>query len=72
MKDQHIYDQDKSIDLFTDGSCTDNGRPFVEVGWGVHVHNSNKLGEYFDALSGQVQTNNRSELTAVESTLHLI
>ena len=71
VRDQNIYEEIKPTDLFTDGSCTDNGRPFVAAGWGVCVENSNRLGEYFGALPGRVQTNNRAELTAVEVALHL-
>ena len=71
VRDQNIYDEGKPTDLFTDGSCTDNGRPFAAAGWGVCVENSNRLGEYFGALPGRVQTNNRAELTAVEVALHL-
>ena len=66
-----VYDPMSPTDLYTDGSCSDNGRPFAAAGWGVHVHNSDQLGEFFGALPGQVQTNNRAELTAVEAALQL-
>ena len=66
-----IYDPEAPTDLYTDGSCTDNGRSFAAAGWGVHVHNSDQLGEYFGALPGQVQSNNRAELVAVEAALQL-
>ena len=71
VNDKLIYDPQLPTDLYTDGSCTDNGRPFAAAGWGVHVHNSDQLGEYFGALPDQVQTNNRAELTAVEAALQL-
>ena len=71
VHDRTIYDPDQPTDLFTDGSCKDNGRPFAAAGWGVHVHNSDVLGEYFGALPGQVQTNNRAELAAIEAALQL-
>ena len=51
---QTVYDETFPTDLYTDGSCTDNGRPFAAAGWGVHVHNSDELGEYYGALPGQV------------------
>ena len=66
-----IYDPSLPTDLYTDGSCYDNGRPFATAGWGVHVQNSDQLGEFFGALPGQVQTNNRAELAAVEAALQL-
>ena len=66
-----IYDKNLPTDFYTDGSCEDNGRPFATAGWGVYVHNSHQLGEYFGALPGQVQTNNRAELAAVEAALQL-
>ena len=71
MHDRTIYDPSKPTDLYTDGSCTDNGRPFAVAGWGVHVSNSDQLGEYSGTLAGQIQTNNRAELTAVEAALRL-
>ena len=71
VQDRDTYDPTKPTDLYTDGSCTDNGRPFAAAGWGVHVHNSDQLSEYFGALPGQVQTNNRAELAAVEAALQL-
>ena len=66
-----VYDPMAPTDLYTDGSCSDNGRPFAAAGWGVHVYNSDQLGEFFGALPGQVQTNNRAELAAVEAALQL-
>ena len=71
VQDRAIYDPNKPTDLYTDGSCSDNGRPFAAAGWGVHVVNSDQLGEYSGALAGQVQTNNRAELAAVEVALRL-
>ena len=71
VHDRTIYDPSKPTDLYTDGSCTDNGRPFAAAGWGVHVSNSDQLGEYSGALAGQIQTNNRAELAAVEAALRL-
>ena len=35
------------------------------------VHNSDTLGEYYGALPGVLQTNNRAELAAVEAALQL-
>ncbi len=40
VKDQPVYDNTQTTDLYTDGSCSDNGRPFTSAGWGVCVFNS--------------------------------
>ena len=66
-----IYDRSQPTYFYTDGSCMDNGRPWAAAGWGVCVTNSHTLGEYYGALPGQVQTNNRSELAAIEAALQL-
>ena len=66
-----IYDRRQPTVFYTDGSCADNGHPWAAAGWGVSVHNSPTLGDYFGALPGQVQTNNRAELTAIEVSLQL-
>lgn len=66
-----LADPGKPVDIFTDGSCLDNGRPWAAAGWGVYATNSTKLGEYYGALPGSVQTNNRAELAAVEVALQL-
>ena len=66
-----IYDRDQPTVFWTDGSCRDNGMPFATAGWGVCVHNSDTLGEFYGALPGVLQTNNRAELAAVEAALQL-
>ena len=58
VNERPIYNPEAPTDFYTDGSCTDNGKPFAAAGWGVHVTNSDRLGEYFGAVPGQVQTNN--------------
>ena len=58
-------------DLYTDGSCLDGGKPWAADGWGVHVVNSDKLGGYYAALAGSIQTNSRAELVTIEAALHL-
>ena len=67
-----IYDRSLPTIFYTDGSCTDNGRPFAAAGWGVCVHNSDKLAEFYGALPGAIQSNNRAELVAVEAALQLV
>lgn len=71
VNERATYDPSKPTDFFTDGSCTDNDRPFAAAGWGVCVINSDKLGEFYGALPGQIQSNNRADLAAVEASLQL-
>ena len=71
VRDRPVHDPELPTDLYTDGPCTDTGRPFAAAGWGVCVLNSDQLGEYHGALPGQVQTNNRAELAAIEAALLL-
>ena len=71
VNDKPIQDPLAPADFFTDGSCNDNGKPWAAAGWGVCVENSAELGEFFGAVPGQIQTNNRAELTAVEAALQL-
>ena len=68
---KHIANPGKPVDFYTDGSCSDNGRPWAAAGWGVFVHNSVALGEHYGALSGSIQSNNRAELAALEVALQL-
>ena len=67
-----VNDPAAPTDFYTDGSCSDNGKPWATAGWGVHVENSDELGEFFGAVPGQTQTNNRAELSAVEAALQLV
>ena len=41
------------------------------AGWAVHVANSDKLGDYYGALCGNIQTNSRVELVALEAAMQL-
>ena len=66
-----VVDTNKPTDLYTDGSCLDLGKPWAAAGWGVHVWNSDRLGDYYGALPGTIQTNSRSELMAIEAALQL-
>ena len=66
-----IYDQSQPTIFYTDGSCLSNGMPYASAGWGVCVHNSDTLGDFYGALPGQMQTNNRAELVAVEAALQM-
>ena len=66
-----LVDATAPTDLYTDGSCLDPGKPWAAAGWGVHVVNSDKLGDYYGALPGSIQTNSRAELVALEASLQL-
>ena len=46
-------------------------RPWTAADWGVCVRNSADLGDYYGALPGRIQTNNRAELAALEMGLQL-
>ena len=54
VNERPIYNPEAPTDFYTDGSYTDNGKPFAAAGWGVHVINSDRLGECFGAVPGQV------------------
>ena len=66
-----LVDATAPTDLYTDGSCLDPGKPWAAAGWGVHVVNSDKLGDYYGALPGITQTNSRAELVALDAALQL-
>ena len=66
-----VEDRARSMDIFIDGSCIDNGRPWAAAGWGVCVYNSADLGEFYGALPGRSQTSNRAELMALVIALRL-
>ena len=71
MEGRPVLDATAPTDLYTDGSCLDPGKPWAAAGWGVHVVNSDKLGDYYGALPGSIQTNSRAELVALEAALQL-
>ena len=66
LEGRPLMDVTAPTDLYTDGSCLDPGKPWAAAGWGVHAVNSDKLGDYYGALSGTIQTNPRAELAALE------
>ena len=66
-----VEDRARSMDIFIDGSCIDNGRPWAAAVWGVCVYNSADLGEFYGALPGRSQTSNRAELMALVIALRL-
>ena len=71
MEGRPVLDVTAPTDLYTDGSCLAPGKPWAAAGWGVHIVNSDKLGDYYGALPGNIQTNSRAELVALETALQL-
>ena len=68
---REVEDRSRPMDIYVDGSCFDNGRPWAAAGWGVCVHNSVDLGEFHRTLPVNCQTNNRAELMALVVALRL-
>ena len=66
-----VMEPDAPTDLYTDGSCLDPGKPWAAAGWGVHVANSDQMGDYYGALPVSSQTSSRAELSAIAAALQL-
>lgn len=62
----------KTLHLFTDGACSDNGKRGAKGGFGVHVYGLASLDISSPLLSNEPQTNNRAELRAIQAALDLI
>ena len=71
LEGRPLMDATAPTDLYTDGSCLNPAKPWAAAGWGVHVVNSDKLGDYYGALPGSIQTNSRAELVALEAAMQL-
>lgn len=56
--------------VFTDGSCTGNGKPSVCGGIGVYFGENNSM-NVCESLKGNI-TNNKAELTAILRALQII
>ncbi len=58
--------QQRIIQIFTDGACLNNGKPQARGGWAAILRNpEGRTKEIAGPLEGNQQTNNRAELTAV-------
>lgn len=58
--------QQRIIQIFTDGACLHNGQPQARGGWAAILRNpEGRTKEIAGPLEGNQQTNNRAELTAV-------
>lgn len=56
----------RTIQIFTDGACLNNGQPQARGGWAAILRNpEGRTKEISGPLEGDQQTNNRAELTAV-------
>lgn len=55
---------DSVLNIYTDGACSKNGQDGARAGWGVFF-TANDSRNISARLIGEVQTNNRAELTAV-------
>lgn len=65
-----IKNLSKTVRIFTDGACTNNGQQNPQGGWGAVLLNaSGHRLKLADKLQGEPVTNNRAELTAVIKAL---
>ena len=61
-----MQQQQRTIQIATDGACLNNGQPNAQGGWAAILSNpEGHTKEIAGSLEGDQQTNNRAELTAV-------
>jgi len=60
-----------NVTIYTDGSCINNGKPEASAGWSVVIEGDVNE-ELYGKLPGDVQTNNRAELFAVQKALEWV
>jgi ribonuclease HI len=58
--------------VFTDGACTNNGRPGAKAGYAVFFPDNPSLNESARIPDGQAQTNQRAELTAIARAVAIL
>ncbi len=61
----------KELVIFTDGACSNNQFKCKNAGYGVYFPNK-EFNNISNKLIGEIQTNNRAELTAILEALKLI
>ena len=61
-----------TLNLFTDGACSDNGKRSAKGGYGVHVYGKPQYDISTPLFPNEQQTNNRGELRAIQAALDLI
>ncbi|KAJ1020643.1 hypothetical protein NDA16_004036 [Ustilago loliicola] len=60
------------IIVYVDGSCINNGRSYARAGYGIYFENPELQGlNISEPLTGNEQTNNRAELTAIIRAIQL-
>lgn len=60
----------KRINVYTDGACSNNGRPNARAGLGVYFK-ENDVRNYFAGIGGK-QTNNRAEVMALLTAANIL
>lgn len=63
-------DYDGGINVYTDGACVDNGKPYARAGYGVYFgeNDSRNVSETYNGL----QTNNVAELLAIIKAMTIL
>ena len=64
------YKKPKEINVYTDGACTNNGKPDARAGFGVWFGKNDPRNNY-ESFTG-IQTNNRAELLAIVKALTIL
>ena len=61
---------DGGINVYTDGACVDNGKPYARAGYGVYfgANDSRNVSESYKGL----QTNNVAELLAIIKAMTIL
>lgn len=58
--------------VFTDGACTNNGRPGAKAGYAIWFPDARELSESARIPEGQAQTNQRAELSAIHRAVVIL
>jgi len=65
-----IKQKSSEINVYTDGACSNNGKPDARAGFGVWFGKNDPRNNY-ESFTG-IQTNNRAELLAIVSALSIV
>jgi ribonuclease HI len=66
-----IPQTNRTLKIYTDGACSNNGRPNAKAGYGIFFGYQDPR-NISERLPGSVQTNQRAELFAVIQALHAV
>jgi ribonuclease HI len=69
-KIQPVQINSSEINVYTDGACSNNGKPDARAGFGVWFGKNDSRNNY-ESFTG-IQTNNRAELLAIVSALSIL